>query len=156
MTYDSLVDHIIAHTETMYYVSYTLLHHKADQEDAVQQTIEKALRKYAALRDEKQVRAWLTRILVNECYNTMRKRKREFPVEVLPCAPPTTADSSAFYSIMSLPETYRLPIVLHYQQGYTTKEAAKILRIPESTVKGRLVRGRKELSQLLQQEGVLV
>ena len=111
MTYDSLVDHIIAYTDTMYYVSYTLLHHKADQEDAVQQTIEKALRKYAALRDDKRVRAWLTRILVNECYNTMRKRKREFPVEALPCAPPATADPSAFHSIMGLPETYRLPIV---------------------------------------------
>jgi len=156
MTYDSLVEQIIAHTDTMYYVSYTLLHHKADQEDAVQQTIEKALRKHTALRDEKQVRAWLTRILVNECYNILRKRKREFPVQALPYNPPATADNYAFYAIMTLPEMYRLPIVLHHQQGYTTKETAKMLRITESTVKSRLVRGRKILKTRLQQEGALV
>lgn len=155
MTRDSLVEQIIAHTDLMYYVSHTLLRHKADQEDAVQQTIEKALRKYTSLRNEQQVKAWLTRILVNECYNIMRKRKREFPVEALPYAPPT-AESTAFYSMMELPEKFRLPIVLHYQQGYTTKEVASILRIPEGTVKGRLVRGRKELSLLLSQEEAYV
>lgn len=156
MNKDTLISHIIAHTDTLYYVSFSLLFNKADQEDAVQQCIEKALKKYESIRDEAQVKTWLTRILVNECYNTMRKRKREFPSEVLLQQPPPDSDGSVFYAIMQLDEKLRLPIVLHYQQGYTTKEISHILRTPEGTIKSRLVKGRKMLQELLHREGVFV
>lgn len=156
MTREALVEHIIAHTDTMYYVSRSLLYTHADREDAVQQAIEKALIKHASLRDESQARAWLTRILINECYNIMRKRKREIPGDIPPDTAPPTADGAVYAAVMSLEARYRLPIVLHYQQGYTTREVAHILRTPEGTIKGRLVRGRKLLGELLHKEGVSV
>lgn len=156
MTKDDLAGFMIAHTETLYYVSYSLLHNRADQEDAIQQTFEKALRKIHTLREDGLVKPWFTRILINECYNIMRKRKREYPAELENLSPPPLADEDVFHAMMSLDEKYRLPIVLHYQQGYTTKEVATILRIPEGTIKGRLVKGRKELGTLLRDEGVLV
>lgn len=154
MTKEDLVAFMIAHTDTLYYVSYSLLHNKADQEDAIQQSIERALRKIGALRDDSLVKPWFTRILINECYNIMRRRKREFPSEMEHLSPPPSADEDLHHAMMSLDEKLRLPIVLHYQQSYTTKEVAAILRIPEGTVKGRLVKGRKELGRLLRDEGV--
>jgi RNA polymerase sigma-70 factor (ECF subfamily) len=48
-----------------------------------------------------------------------------------------------------LPEKYRLPTLLHYLEGYSLKEIARILRIPESKVKSRLHQARGKLRDLL-------
>ena len=50
---------------------------------------------------------------------------------------------------MKLPEKYRLPTLLHYLEGYSLKEIARILRIPESKVKSRLHQARGKLRDLL-------
>lgn len=118
----------------------------------MQSAIEKALRRRGRLRDEAALEKWLTRILINECYTIHRRRKRE----VL-CGDPAAretapdADADLYRLFTSLPETYRLPMVLHYVEGYAVSEVADMLRLGISTVKSRLLRGRRLLGATLEE-----
>lgn len=53
---------------------------------------------------------------------------------------------------MSLDDKHRLPVVLHYVEGYSLEEIADMLRIPTGTVKSRLSRARERLKGLLEGE----
>lgn len=155
MTKEAFVAEVLALRSTLYYVSYGLLQNREDQDDAVQECIHKALRKRESLREDRYLKTWITRILINECHNVLRRKKREIPLEdIRPDAPPT-AEYGLYECVTDLEEKLRLPVILHYMEGYTTREVAQILRAPESTIKSRLARARKKLGQMLQQEEVL-
>ena len=51
-----------------------------------------------------------------------------------------------------MPEKYSAVIHLHYYEGYSMKEIAKLLGIPAATVGTRLARGRERLRQMLKEE----
>lgn len=55
-------------------------------------------------------------------------------------------------AVFSLDEDFRLPVILHYMEGYKTREIARILKIPEGTVKTRLARAKQKLKRLLEEE----
>lgn len=94
------------------------------------------------------------RILVNECHEVLRRRKREIPTETLPeeSAPPPQEQRELRALVMSLPENERLPIVLHYLEGFSTQEIASALRCPKGTVLSRMSRGRRQLKRFLTEE----
>ena len=62
-----------------------------------------------------------------------------------------TEYSYVYESLMRLKESYRMPVVLHYIEGYSVKETADILKLSEDAVKQRLLRGRHELRKLLEE-----
>ena len=45
--------------------------------------------------------------------------------------------------LLLLPEIYRVPLVLHYVEGYATKEIGRLLRALLGTILARLHRGRQ-------------
>lgn len=148
MTNEDFATRIVAMQGTLYRVTCAILREHADREDAVQSAIEKAWRKRGMLRDESRLKAWVVRILVNECYTLLRHQKRETPVESIPDAPaPETADPDLYRFFTGLPDTLRLTMVLHYVEGYEVKEIAHMLRLPVGTVKTRLMRGREKMKQ---------
>ena len=142
---------MIALTGTLYHVSFSLLRNKADREDAVQSAIEKGWRKASALRDDRRLKSWMVRILINECYSILRRSIRETPVETLdePAADTDCRDLNLKDELMALPEPLRLPIVLHYMEGFSINEIASTLRCPKGTVLSRMNRGRKLLKENL-------
>lgn len=75
MTNERFAEEIIALTDTLYRVSYSILRDKYDREDAVQSCLEKAWKKRRTLRDERYLKTWLIRILINECYNVHRHKR---------------------------------------------------------------------------------
>ena len=150
MTQAEFVRRVVAMEDTLYRVSTTILPQLCDRQDAVQSAIEKALRKRDKLRDPAALEAWLTRILINECYLILRSRKRETPMKDLPereTAPDALPNLYELFT--SLEEKYRLPMVLYYVEGYSIAEAAHILRLPQGTLKSRLHRGRQALRSSL-------
>ena len=148
MTHTTFAERIIAMQERLYRVSAGILSQRADQEDAVQSCIEKAWRKLPTLRDESSLDAWVTRILINECRAIIRRRRWVVPVETIPDAPaPPDADPDLYRFFASLPDKLRLPMTLHYVEGMEVAEIAKVMLLPEGTVKSRLARGREKMKQ---------
>lgn len=150
MTQEEFADRIVAMQGTLYRVSTTILPQLCDREDAVQSAIEKAWRKQSKLRDDLAMRAWVIRILINECYALLRRRERERPSDTLPDRETTPdAQPDLYQMFTSLDEKYRLPMVLYYVEGYSVAETARMLRMPQGTLKSRLHRGRLLLKDTL-------
>ena len=144
---------VMAMRDTLYRVSATLLRREADREDAISEAIAKALVKLPGLRKPEAFQSWMIRILINECYNILRRHKREIAVERVPDVYFAPEDSRELYqAFQTLEEKYRLPIMLHYVEGYSVEEIARMLRRPEGTVKSQLMRGRMKLRVMLDEE----
>ena len=139
-----------------------------DAEDAVQECLLKAYRRYDQLRDADAGPAWLVSILVNCCRDSGRARARSpQPVDFeelesfslfrkiayedpYPYSDSLHLDFLAGFGpedvravLLRLPELYRVPLVLVYMDGFLAKEVARMLDAPLGTVLARLHRGRK-------------
>ena len=153
MTSDEFARRMTAMTQTLYRISRTMLASGADREDAVAEAIRRAWEKRGSLRDERYVETWVVRILINVCRNVSRRRGREVPVETLPeRVAPQGGDPDLRRAVTLLPENLRLPIVLHYTEGYEVAEIARMLRLPSGTVKTRMRKARALLKAMLSEE----
>lgn len=139
----------------LYRVARTLLKNAADCEDAVQEALVKAWAKRALLRRVEYFETWLIRILINECRAIYRKR-RAVEVELNERTAQTQEHNETLMdALMALPESQRVTIELHCVEGYSVREVAGILRVPEGTVKWRLKAARERLRPELEREGLL-
>jgi len=154
MTKEEFANQIIVLQDTLYRVSYSLLPNPFDQDDAVQEAVRIALQKRASLHEDRYLKTWLIRILINECYGILRKKKKEFLTDSIEVIAPPASDREVVEALAKLEERFRMPLVLHHMEGYSTKEVAAILRVPEGTIKGRLVRGRDLLKAKLMEGGM--
>jgi len=154
VTREAFGQRIIDMQASLFRVAYGILLNHSDCEDAVQESIVKAWQRLDRLRDEALLRTWVTRILINECYNHMRKNRRIVYMHTVPegAIPPPGADAELHDAIASLSEPLRLPVVLHYMEGYRVDEIAGLLKCPTGTVKSRLRKARAILAELLADE----
>lgn len=158
MTNEAFTEAIIRMTPTLYRIARSQLMNEADQQDAVQEAIRRSWEKRESLKLERYLRTWVIRILLNACHDIQRHGRREYPVSELPdrpgepAEPPDYADLRA--ALFRLKEKYRVPVVLHYIEGYEVRHVAEILKIPVSTVKTRLMRGRSALRNILSEEAL--
>lgn len=143
---------ILDMTDTLYRISCAQLPQRADREDAVQETLRRAWEKRKELRDERYVKTWVIRILLNECHTIQRRMKRTLPMDTVPVVQDAGEKVDLKEALMRLPEKYRIPLMLYYLEGYSVKDAAQMLRLPQGTVKTRLSRGRSMLKDILSEE----
>ena len=122
-----------------------------DVEDAVQDTLEAALRSWSTLRDEGSRRAWLNTICVRRCLRVRRWRLRHSTVplleDVASAAHPSDVEWDRAFAHLTVPQ--RVVIVLHYHHGFTFDECAALMGRHPGTARKHLSRGlarlRKEL-----------
>lgn len=148
----------IRQSENTYYrVARSILSKEEDAEDAVQEGILKAWQKRNKLKDESLFRTWSTRIVINACYDMIRKNKPMLVFgEDTPEIPSFDGERNwdLFSALWDLPPKIRIAMVLHYVEGYTTEEVASILKIPRGTVKSRLSAGRARLHKALKEDAI--
>ncbi len=140
---------------SMFRVARTMLRSNADAEDAVSEATVSAYAHIAALRNWDTVRAWLMRITVNACHQTLRRRKREQPVDdsAFAAIPAREADPMGVFAYVErLDAKYSVPLTMFYSEDMRIEEIAGALRIPLGTVGSRLARGRKLLKALIEKE----
>ena len=114
--------------------------------DAVDEAVYKALCSYKRLRQPEFFDTWITRILINECHNELRRQKRFRPLEELPETAVEEYDSLPLKEAMRrLPKELKDVVILRYFTGYTLVETAQALGIPQGTA---ATRQRKALSLL--------
>ena len=155
MTNEAFTEAIIRMTPTLYRVARGQLMAEADQQDAVQEAIRRSWEKRNSLKNERYLQTWVIRILLNVCHDTQRYGKREFPMEELPEQQPETQDYTDLQSaLFQLKDKERIPVILHYIEGYDVKHVAEILKIPVNSVKTRLMRARAHLRDILNEEAL--
>jgi len=154
MTKDDFTIQILDMKKTLYHIACGILRSEADREDAVQECICKAWEKRDSLKNDSAFRAWVTRILINECYDICRRSGKVIVMDELPeiIAPEENDNRELRDLIMQMDDIYRLPILLFYVEGFSIREIAKMLQIPEGTVKSRLHAGRAKLRNVLGDE----
>ena len=143
--------------DTVFRVAYGYLRNRADADDVTQSVFVKLLRSQRDFEGDEHVRRWLIRVTVNECttlYRAFRRRPENIDdyLEAL-TAPPEREATDLLRLVMALPTRYRVAIYLHYYEGYSTEEIAGMLRVPASTVRTRLARGRARLRDALREDG---
>ncbi len=164
---------------SLYAAALRMTRNPADAEDLVQETFLKAYRAFAGFEQGTNLKAWLYRILTNTFINAYRAKKRRpeqadvDDVEDLylyhrlggleAAAAGRSAeeevldrftDDEVKHALESLPEQFRLAVLLADVEGFSYKEIAEILDVPIGTVMSRLHRGRRALQKALFEFGM--
>ena len=131
----------------------TRLRDAADAEDAVQEVFLLLLTLRPVFRDAEHEKAWLIRTTLHRAADLQKAAaKRNVPLEEAAQAAVPEPESALLDAVRSLPEKYSAVIHLHYYEGYSIREIAKLLGVPAPTVGTRLARGRERLRQLLKED----
>ena len=147
---------------------------RSDAEDLVQETYIKGWRSFHTFQEGTNLRAWLFRIMTNTYINKYNAQKRKgtevelddveelFLYKRLGSIDQSQLSSSAEDQMLdlftddevknaleSLPDDFRMPVLLSDVDGFSYKEIAEMLEIPIGTVMSRLHRGRKAMQKML-------
>lgn len=152
---------IIGSERQMYCTAKTILKNDEDCADAVQEAIVKAFLKIDTLKNDKYAKTWLIRILINECYNLLRRESKLTLLESVSGVSEAQTEEKKDYSdlyqaVNLLKEELKLPVVLYYAEEFSIREIAQILDISEGAVQKRLARARAQLKIQLERMEVLV
>jgi RNA polymerase sigma-70 factor (ECF subfamily) len=128
-----------------------------DAEDLVQQTFLAAHAHGDQLRDTSKVRAWLCTILRNEFLKMVRSRRRASTISLDGLGEPSSPehsntdvdDEAILLALDTLPEDFRIPIVLYFFEEMTYREISESLDLPIGTVMSRLSRAKSRLRDRL-------
>ena len=114
--------------------------------DALDEAVYKALRACKKLRQPEFFDTGMTRIVINECCNELRHRKKQLSLDEIPEEAAERFDALPLKeAVRSLPRELRDLVILRYFAGYTLRETAEILDIPPGTA---ATRQRRALSLL--------
>ena len=136
----------------------TLVRDRATAEDCTQETYERAYRRWASWRSDAPVEAWLHRIAINVAISNGRRQRLRQAGELIrrlgrPDPGPDPAvvaeRSDLVDAIKKLPTRQAAALVLRHFHGYSNREIAAALGIPEPTVASRLSAARKHLQAIL-------
>ncbi len=146
------------HGERMKSVARNLMGNEPDAEDAVQEAFLKAYRSARDFRGGSKVSTWLYRLLVNTCYDSLRKRRRrgelqtlEDAAEAQSMAVPAEDHASRLAlerSLARIGERRRTAFLLFAVEGFTHGEIGEILEVSESGSKSLVFEARKQLQRL--------
>ncbi|MCI8423363.1 MAG: sigma-70 family RNA polymerase sigma factor [Lawsonibacter sp.] len=142
-----------AYGSSVYRLAMVYLGRHADAEDVTQEAFLRLLTRAPAFADGEHERRWLLQVTANLCRDQLRGfwRRRVTALEE-DCPVRSREDFELLDAVVRLPEKYKLPIHLHYYEGYSVLEVAHILDLGLSAVKMRLKRGRELLK--LELEGL--
>lgn len=148
---------LLARIGEAYRLARAILLDDGEAEDAVQEASLLAWRRQGTLRDPAAFGAWFDRILVNQCRDQLRRRKRAVRVAAPPVgfepagAPPDTGtDADLDRALAALDVDHRVVVVMRYWQDRTVDDIALHLGIPSGTVKSRLHNAMKHLRTALE------
>lgn len=132
-----------------------MLGNSADAEDALQEVMFKYYRKVPTFTDEEHRKAWLLTVAGNQCKDMLRFRTKHPLTEDMDIYEYKSSDgenSGILDALMTLPEKFRLVLILHYVEEYPVKDIAHMIGKTPSAVKMRLQKGRKLLAEVYRKE----
>jgi len=160
------------HGTRMKSLARNLLGHQTDAEDAVQETFLKVYRGAASFRGSAALSTWIYRILVNTCYDVLRRRKRRGEEALEPAGPSVGASSASEahraaaasavvasgdhplrlaieQSLSLLAPRQRTVFLLSAVEGFSHREIAQVLDVTEGASRTLLFEAKRKLQELL-------
>src|ERR1700719_2329483 len=175
----TFADQAMQYMPSLYSAALRMTRNPSDAEDLVQETYLKAYRGFGGFQEGTNLKAWLYKILTNTFINSYRAKKRRpeqselddvedlYLYRRLGGVEAAAAGRSAEEEVLdhftesdvktaleSLPEQFRMAVLLADVEGFSYKEIAEILGVPVGTVMSRLHRGRRALQKALFDFGI--
>lgn len=155
--------------KNVYRICWRFFMNEEDALDAVQEVFIKVYRAIGRFEGRASLKTWIYRIASNTCISIAQKKKREKEgllqtfmtwwagesqdtpeEEVLDREIRDLNQKIVAEKVASLPEAYRMPVILKDMEGMPLEKIAEILDVPLGTVKSRINRGRRILQESLQ------
>jgi RNA polymerase sigma-70 factor (ECF subfamily) len=157
---DAFGELVARHAPMARRVAYAVLEDQVDADDAAQDGFLSAWQAIGRYDARRSFRPWLMQIVVNAARD-LRRRRRVRSAEPLEYVAAASRDDPAREAgaldlgdrlreaLATLPERQRLAVVLFDAEGYPQAEIARMLGIPEGTVKSDVFHGRRALRKVL-------
>lgn len=131
----------------LYRICLCILCDNEDAEDAVQDTFLKFLTKAPQFESEEHKKAWLIKVATNISKNmlVLRIKHRTLDIDELEYIGTADEDRDVFEAVMRLPVKFKIVMILHYIEGYPTKDIAEMIKVSDAAVRKRLQKGRELL-----------
>ena len=157
MTEEELERCIVLYRKMVWSAALCYVKNPADADDIAQDVFLKLYTYDGSFENEEHIKAWLLKCAVNRSKNILRSHWYRFsqPLEAAVNKEYLDDKDSGF----ELPELFgkispknRIALYLHYIEGYSVEETARLLNISKSAAGVRLMRGRKQLEKLIADE----
>lgn len=144
---------IARYADTVRRICFVYLKDHHDTEDVFQDVFLKYLTREEAFESDTHEKAWLIRVSINACKDTLKSffRKKQVSLHEM-VEEPAHIDNEhrdVLEAILQLSPDYRIVVYLYYYEGYSTPEIARLLQKNENTVYTRLSRAREQLRHSL-------
>ena len=143
-----------AYHDMLYRLAVTMTKNMDAAMDVVQDVMLRLFRHRVSFESDEHMKAWLIRVCINRCRDLMRSpwflKETELDPRLYACMEKN--DRKILEAIMALDPKYRSVIYLHYYEGYSCRELAKLMGLSESAVRMRAKRAREILRAELEEE----
>ncbi|MEN0005503.1 MAG: sigma-70 family RNA polymerase sigma factor [Bacteroidota bacterium] len=159
---------VLAHEARVRSTAFGMLGDESTAEDIAQEVFIKLYQNLNTFRGDSKLSSYLIRMTINHSLNELKRRKRKsrwlsWDAEQVPqledhAAHPDRSDTKSMVqqALKLLPTDFRTVVVLRLIEGYSVKETAQVLKLPEGTVASRLARAQKKLKTIFEQWDALV
>ena len=147
------------HYRNLHIFAISLTRNPSDAADLTQEAFTRWANKGTHVTDLASAKSWLYRTLYRAFIDLKRRQNRIQPLEsVAGLDPPSCCleagrasdGGTVSRALQTLPEKYRIPLVLFYLEDCSYKEIAKVTNLRIGTVMSRLARGKQKLAELLE------
>jgi len=150
------------YSKAMFNVCYRMMNNREEAEDMLQDAFTQAFMKLDSYRYESNFGAWLKRITINTCINSINKRKvdltyceeiydHEIPEEGIENEVKFTV-ANVTKAMEKLPKGGRMVFSLYLLEGYDHVEIAQIMGISKSTSKSQFMRAKRRIVEILKEQ----
>ena len=142
------------HRDRIYRIALRMLGNPHDADDVAQDVAIQLWTAIASFAGRAEFTTWLYRVVINRCVNHQRRSRPTRPV--VDTDPPVVAGAdesviaaqrarATMAAVAELPDEQRAALVLHQLEGLSYREVARVLKVSEAVVRGRLARARRVL-----------
>lgn len=139
------------HVDTVYRVCYSFMGNAADSEDATQSVFVKLMSNGPRFTSSEHEKAWLIRVASNHCKDVLKSAARK-TASLDRVAEPIAREEGfdmVLDVVLALDPKYKVPVYLHYYEGYSAVDIARLLEKPASTIRSHLSEARTILRRAL-------
>lgn len=157
MKQQQLLDLYDNYSDNVFRLAMSFLGNTADSEDIVQNVYTKLIEKNPHISKGCE-KSYLLTMTANMCRNHLKSAANRLNSSYEELSSDSIAnglnieEQSMYEALGKLPDTYRTVLYLHYYEGYTFKEIARMLHLSSSAVSMRISRGKTQLRELLSNE----